>query len=261
MSQEYKKIKCPHGGGKRNEKLIVKALNNKKFSELNDNLQQMIKGMNNNSVLPNTLIKAEKIKGKHKADIFVEINNQKYNISVKCGGSNSVHQEPVEDFIDFLESEYNIDSNLKNDIRFFIWGDGTLDGTGEISNRMDAKELKLNFPDVISHLKDFFHENKKQLIERFLINGAVSESAPDFIYYGTTEEGILVNAQDMFIWLYDDKNEKTQPTLPVGRFNFQAWNRNINGGNKSEQKRGEIQLKWDPIKSDIEEMLEEKNGE
>ena len=258
MSQDDEKIKCPSGGGKRNETLIVQALNNKKFSELNANLQQMIHAMGENSVLPDTLIKAEKIKGNHKADIFVEINNQKYNISIKCGGSNSVHQEKVEDFISFLESEYNMDDKLKNEIRFFIWGDGTLNGTGEISNRMDANELKQKFPDVISHLKDFFHENKEQLIERFLINGAVSESIPDFIYYGTSEEGIIANAQDMFIWLCDDRNEKTKPTIPVGRFNFQAWNRNINGGDKSEHKRGVIQLKWSPIKSDIEKMLEER---
>lgn len=259
MSQDDEKIKCPHGDGTKNETLIVQALNNKKFSELNDNLQQMILAMSENSVLPDTLIKAEKIKGKHKADIFVEINNQKYNISIKCGESNSVHQEKVEDFISFLESEYNIEDNLKNDIRFFIWGDGTLDGTGKKSNRMDANELKQNFPDIIIRLKEFFHENKKQMIERFLINGAVSEFFPDFIYYGTSDEGILANVQDMYIWLCDDRNEKTSSTIPVGRFNFQAWNRGIKG-DKSENKRGVIQLKWRPIKPDMEKMLEEKNG-
>lgn len=262
MSQDDKEyIKCPDEGGNENEKLIVKALDGKKFSELNENLQQMIVDMTENSVLQNTLIKSDTINdNKHKADIFIEINNQKYYISVKCGKNNSVHQEPVEDFITFLESEYNIDNQLKNDIRFFIWGDGTLDGKGKPSNRIKVAQLKQKFPGVVNNLRTFFHANKKHLIERFLIFGAVSECKPDFIYYGTPEDGIIANINDIAIWLNEDTNEKNRAAVPVGGLTFQAWNRDI--GNKLHKRyRGVVQVKWDPIKSDIEKMLEEKNGE
>ena len=52
--------------GFKNENLMLESLNNKKFSELNDNLQQMIVYMADNAILPNTLIKAYKIGGKEK---------------------------------------------------------------------------------------------------------------------------------------------------------------------------------------------------
>ena len=37
----------------------------------------------------------------------------------------------------------------------------------------------------------------------------------------------------------------------VGGLTFQAWNRNINGGDKSENKRGVVQLKWGNIGRDL----------
>ena len=42
--------------------------------------------------------------------------------------------------------------------------------------------------------------------------------------------------------------------ISVGILTFQAWNRNINGGNKSEHKRGQIQLKWGGLKDDIKKI-------
>ncbi|MFB0923981.1 MAG: hypothetical protein QMB65_01655, partial [Vicingaceae bacterium] len=42
--------------------------------------------------------------------------------------------------------------------------------------------------------------------------------------------------------------------MSIGVLTFQAWNRNINGGNKSEKKRGQIQLKWGGLKEDIKQI-------
>lgn len=247
--------------GFENEDLMLISLNNKKFSELNKNLQQMVIDMTENTVHPNTLIKAYKKGGADKTDLVVEINNEIFNISIKKGKANSVHQEKVEDFINFLEDEFNITSDLANDIRFFIWCDGTYDGTGEVSDRMSAPKFRKKYPDITNNLRQFFHIHKRELIERFLIKGPKTNNIPDFIYYGTPNEGILINSISALNWLSDDKNEKTRATVPVGGLTFQTWNPVINGNPKREHCRGQIQLKWHSIKDDLPIIKKEANNE
>lgn len=244
--------------GFENEKLLIEALNNKKFNELTKNLKYMITTVTNNQINENDFIQVNPIAGTNKTDICVVINNNEYNISVKMGKNNSVHQEPLEEFLSFLESEYNIDNNLKNDIRFFIWGDGTLDGKGEISSRMRVSELKQKYPEKLNNIKLFFHNNKTELIKRFLIYGSKSDIPAEFIYYGTVDEGTIVKLTDAVIWLSDDENEKTRANVPVGGLSFQAWNRNIEN-KKSERYRGVVQIKWTSLNKDIQKIAEVNN--
>lgn len=244
--------------GFENEKLLIKALNNKKFNELTNNLKNMINTLTNNQINENDLIQVIPIAGTNKADISVVINNNEYNISVKMGSNNSVHQEPLEEFISFLESEYNIDDNLKNDIRFFIWGDGTLDGKGEISSRMKVSQLKQKYPEKLNNIKSFFHNNKTELITRFLMYGSKSDIPAEFIYHGTVDEGTIVKLTDAINWLSNDENEKTRANVPVGGLSFQAWNRNIEN-NKPERYRGVVQIKWTSLNTDIKKIAEVNN--
>lgn len=242
--------------GFKNENLILDALNNKKYSELNENLKKMVTELDNN-ISTNTIIKAYKKAGQNKTDLIIEINGLDYNISIKKGTGNSVHQEKVEEFIDFLDEKYTISEELANDIRFFIWGDGTFDGTGPVSERLSASQFKSKYPQIVRNLKNFFYLHKRDLIERFVIKGPKSNSTPDFLYYGTPDKGIIVKSVDALNWLSDDKNEKSSSPIPIGRLTFQAWNRNINGGNRSEKKRGVIQLKWSSVGKDLPIIYEE----
>ena len=233
-----------------NENLLINNLNEKKYMELNDNLKKFVEYINPD--IKNTdIIYCEKHAGLNKTDLSLKIGDESYNISVKKGTGNSVHQEKLDDFIKFLDENYeDLNENLINAIKLFIWGDGTLDGTGNLENRVDARTFHKENPELISSIKVFFYKHKHDLIKRFLITGLKSDISPDFIYYGTVEEGVCVSAKYALEWLCDDKNE-SKSSIPVGRLTFQAWNRNINGGNKSEHKRGVIQLKWAQIKKDI----------
>lgn len=244
-----------------NETLLMDALNNKKYSELNENLKRTITYISEKPVADDEVINAYKLGGVNKTDLIIEFNSTPYNLSIKKGSGNSIHQEKVEDFISFLKEEYDIPNDLEKDILYFIWGDGTLDGTGEVSDRLSAAQFKKKYPEKIDNIKKFFHENKKELIERFLIKGLKSDSSPDYLYYGTPEDGTIVNANDALEWLSDDANEKTGTPLPIGRLTFQAWNRNINGGNKSEKKRGVIQLKWGSVGEDLKTIAESRKYE
>ena len=198
-----------------NETLLMNALANKKYGELNDNLKKTVTYISEKPIDDNEIIKSYKLGGVHKTDLIIEFNSTSYNLSIKKGSGNSIHQEKVEGFVSFLKKEYDISDELKNDILCFIWGDGTLDGTGAIEDRLSAAQFKRKNPEKVANIKKFFHEHKKELIERFLIKGLKSDFSPDYMYYGTPEEGIVVNANDALEWLSDDANEKSGTPLPI----------------------------------------------
>lgn len=85
-----------------NENFLIANLNNKKYADLNINLKKFVKYINQD-VTDNNVIYCEKHAGTNKTDLSLKINDELYNISVKKGTGNSVYQENVEDFINFLE--------------------------------------------------------------------------------------------------------------------------------------------------------------
>lgn len=168
-----------------------------------------------------------------------------YGISVKKGVGNSVHQERVEDFIAFLNTIEIVDTNVANALRKFIWGDGTLDGTGNMTDR--TKNVKKDYAEEIRIIQNYFSNHTQKILYRVLISGAYEDKV-DYIYYGDPHNGVWCNALDAVNYLA--KHVNTRATLCIGKLSFQAWNRATYGGS-SEHKRGQIQLKWGSIEQDI----------
>ena len=235
-----------------NEDNIIKAFNDKLITELNQNLQQLIKTSFSNY---NGTIKAIKQAGQNKSDLKISIGNESHTYSVKKGTGNSIHQEPIEPFLEFLAQNYAINKEMKNNLRLFIWGDGTLDGSGNVANRLSAPQFKKQYPQIIESIQNFFNSIKKPLIKRFLIEGVHSNSSAEFVYYGTVENGTCCKSDKIVDWI---ANNSSKGAISIGKLSFQAWNRNINGGDKSEKKRGVIQVKWGSIKDDIVVISNEK---
>lgn len=231
-----------------NENQIINTINTVPFNNLSLDLKNALIKMNGCKI-PNSL-SAEKYGGTDKADLSITIDNKEYFVSVKKGTGNSVHQEPIEDFIIFLRTNFEDDISVFNDLRHFIWGDGTLDGTGDVENRISAPKYKSKFPNKVKNIQDYFNKHKKELLERFLITGAVSNKKADYLFYGDINNCKVVSDDDMINFAI---NVNKRP-ISIGILTFQAWNRNINGGNKSELKRGQIQLKWGGLKDDIKNI-------
>ena len=70
------------------------------------------------------------------------------------------------------------------------------------------------------------------------------------MFYGNINDCTVVSDDDILDFAY---NIEKRP-ISIGVLTFQAWNRNINGGSKSEHKRGQIQLKWGGLKADIKSI-------
>jgi len=236
------------GTGIENEKQIRNALNGKEYDELNANLQKLISGSFLNYA---GIIVCDEQAGTNKSDIIITIGNESHTYSIKCGSSNSVHQEKIEDFIEFFELNHSITDQQKNELRLFIWGDKTLDGTGLIDDRLTVYQFKEIYSNAFENIYNFFKTVKEPLIRRLLINGgALSDSHAEFVYYGNSTDGICCNTEDILQWMMN----KEKKAITVGNFTFQAWNRNINGGDKSEHKRGDIQFKWASIEKDLKDI-------
>ena len=234
-----------NSAGNKNEDIIRDAINERKIFELNDNLREFIKFIHP-SIKNDDVIKCRKIAGQKKCDLAITIDNIETRVSVKSGGGNSVHQEKVEEFIYFLDEKYKIDDSTANDIRFFIWGDKTLDGIGDEEDRLSGEELRERYPSKIQRIKNFFEKNKKDLIERFLLTGA-SGDLIDVIYHGDKNKGVWATREE-FEPRVLVTNTNSKVVIPVGQLSFQAWNRAISGSN-SEDNRGQIQLKWGGLKT------------
>jgi hypothetical protein len=235
--------------GFQNELAILHSLNNKRFFEINNNLRKVIKRVFSlEDINEDTLITCFPTAGQNKGDIKLCTGSTCFNISIKIGVGNSVHQEKVEDFLIFLDNNFGITEDLANSIRLFIWGDETLDGSGAFKNRLSASHFSKKYPEVINKLNSYFNLHKFELIKRFVITGKSNDQVVDYLYYGDPELGFVVSGDDILSYLLDSKNQ-SKGKVSIGGLNFQAWNRNINGGNKSEKKRGVIQLKWSGLKN------------
>lgn len=231
-----------------NEKQIISTINSVPFKNLSTNLKNVLLKINNGKVPK--ILSAKKYGGTDKADLSLSIDDKEYFISVKKGTGNSVHQEPIENFVAFLKTNFEDDISVFNDLRHFIWGDNTLNGKGDIENRISASKYKKNFPEKVKNIQNYFDRHKKELLERFLITGAISNKKADYLFYGDINNCFVVSDDDMINYAL---NNSKRP-ISIGVLTFQAWNRNINGGNKSEHKRGQIQLKWGNLKEDIKNI-------
>ena len=228
--------------------IINEFVKNNNYLNLNDNLKKVLLKINNNKI-PNTF-HAKKYGGTSKADLSIIVDEKEYYISVKKGTGNSLHQEPIEDFIFFLSSEIENNESVFDDLRYYIWGDGSLCGTAPINKRMNATEIKKKHPSKIYNIQNYFNKHVIKLTNRFVINGSVSKNKADFLLYGDITNCIIVGESNLMTFV----NNTTKKPLSIGVLTFQAWNRNLTGIQNKENRRGQIQLKWGTLKTDLNKI-------
>lgn len=243
--------------GIENEIHITRSINNKKLKVLSEYHRKFIEQLNPN-VTENTIIRAEKIGGQgFKPDIRIEIERKKWNISVKKGGGNSVHQEKIEYFIHYCMHFLGMTETEKESLLLFLYGDGTNDGNSDAAERISDDELMETFKDEIKIVQRFLNRNKRNLIERFLIYGKLGKYKnikAEYLYHGDAHNGIWCPLDDKAVdYLANLPNSSTAP-LSIGPLTIQVWNRNLNADPKLEDRRHSIQVKWGSCTSHIKEI-------
>ena len=158
--------------GFRIETDIQKRIDGKGFSEIDFSMRNVLVSIDA-SIRENDEFTALKKEGQglaKKTDLFVFRNGRNFsNLSIKSGTGNSVHQENIFKFVEFL-STLNVNQHQIDSLLFFHWGDGTLDGTGDIRHRIGtASKIISRYPQKINEIRHLFKKNKTAIVKRALL--------------------------------------------------------------------------------------------
>lgn len=252
--------------GTNNELEMTNYLDGKKFKDLNLTMKEFIKyicATKDIHYTDQTEISAIYVKNnKLKQDIYIIINDKKIGVSLKMGSGNSCHQEKIEDFISFIKSDCNATDEICNLWRFFIWADGTLNGTGpkdkdssgKIICRFDAAGFKKKYPEKRKALQSFIDNNKETLINRALFVGKYNSDV-DFVYHGTYRQGRWISKKEVIDFQINHAPSSNRACFRLGSLTIQAWN--VSSKGNTEHKRGEIQLKYGSMKDDFDVLMKD----
>lgn len=235
--------------GKGNETAIINYINKKRtLSEMNDNIKNFVKFLFPEITESNS-VTAKKYGENYKPDIVIEFDNKKKYISIKSGDCNSIHQEHIYSFTNYIE---NLGANKETIslIKKFHFNDNTLDGTGEF--RRSASEYQLYNQKDIQIINNFFNkeEIQQKLIKRILIKGEYHHAeCIDAIYHGTIEKGIWATSQEIIDYLSKEKVYSASPH--ISKIYYQSLHRNLKYDIYFEFRRYYVQFKWYSLKQDL----------
>lgn len=233
------------------ESNIVKLLNEKKYDELSDNGKNIVSQIY--SIIDDEeKIVCKKIEGRYKPDIYISYLGEEHFISVKSGNAEHVHMEHIDAFIKFLD-ENHISKKTQETILLFQFGDGTLDGSGEV--RRSYADL---FPEMQERIAlaneelNFSREFVWKFIDCALFKGfSNSEFEADFIYHGSENFGVLVSRSAIRRHVIR-KNYGFFHNLHIGPIQFNPYARYINFNGKNEDKRFIVNFHWVRLVSDLQ---------
>lgn len=229
--------------GLQNEVELENAINGKRFSELNENLQRMVTQLfghlNDSDVLA-----CRRTDNYIKPDIVVSCRGKDCYISVKCNHSKFMHTESIKSFVMFLRS-LGISEETQKTLLLFQYGDGTMNGTGEI--RMNRNQVYdwlaeriTNANRELNNRLDFI----EKVVNRVVFQGVdlVADSA-DYIYDGTVDYGIIVSKRQVRSYLkrgdwhfYDN--------IHIGPIMMRPHARYANRAIVSDERRNHIMCSW-----------------
>lgn len=231
--------------GFENENNFICALNGKQVKDVPIHLKEQLKELFNCDDNANLICK--KYNGHYKPDVYLKCNDKTIKISIKSGNSISVHEEIFDQFIDFLYS-IGISNRTIKIIKFYHYGDGTINGSG--NELLDLKYLQLKYSIFIKQANYELNEsiNYNKIIDRILFSGRFNKNhSIDYLYYGTNKIGFFVSKEKILEYLLKQKSMYLN-CLHIGPFTYQPASR-------KKPKVRYCQFKWKSLLSDISNMI------
>ncbi|MBQ9011918.1 MAG: hypothetical protein IJ093_04640, partial [Bacilli bacterium] len=188
-----------------------------------------------------------------KYDIIIKIKNTTKRISIKKGIKNSVHTEPISEFIHFLIENHMPKPLVINFLKYH-YADGTTNGKGK--QRLTAEEYKKDHQKEIDEINEYLNQKNILIkaIDRFIILGRNSKNKIDAILYGVPEDFFWIKRNDIYKILLK-KRSKYSSSIHFSSLTYQPLNRCINRNTKYEKCRYISQIKWYNISDDIIENM------
>lgn len=241
--------------GYQNELDFVELFNNKYLFELDNNSQKFLKELFGDAISEEERIKSWKNKNVQKTDIFIKYKNYIKNISLKCGNSNSMHHEPLQEFKVYLEK---LGIPYKTIDKYVSYHYGyTKDNEGKINfNKVLSSE---EYKQIHQKEIDIFNEsiNKTKVIidmvDRFVIRGRNSDYDIDALICGTVNDYVWLMKYDIYDLVLSKRClDFTSPHIAC--MTIGPKKRNLEGNSKNIKDRYIVCIRWNFIKESIIEF-------
>ncbi len=238
--------------GIKNEYDFVELFNNKYLKELDNNSKLFLKDLFGDIIDNTEKIKCWKNKMVQKADIFIKYKNYIKNISLKCGNSNSMHHEQIQEFESYLK-KLGIPYKIINKYTNYHYGymkdeEGNID----FSKSLSGEEYKKIYLSEINIFNEDINKTRIiiDMIDRFIIRGRNSDYDIDALVCGTINDYVWILKYDIYDLILSKKClEYTSPHIAC--LTIGPKKRNLDWNSKNVKDRYIVCIRWNFIKESI----------
>ena len=238
--------------GYQNELDFVELFNNKYIYELDDNTKKFLKELFEEPIEEEEIIKSWKNKIPQKADIFIKYKSYVKGISLKCGNSNSMHHESIQDFKMYLEKLKIPYKTIDKYVSYHYGYMKDEEGKTNFSRLLSSVEYKKLYQEEI----DIFNKNINKtriivdMVDRFIIKGRNSDYDVDSLICGTTNDYVWIMKYDIYDLILSKRClDYTSPHIAC--MTIGPKKRNLDGKSKNWKDRYIVCIRWNFIKEDI----------
>lgn len=238
--------------GYQNEYDFVELFNDKYYRELDNNSQKFLKELFGEVIGNEEKLKSWKNRINQKTDIFIKYKNYIKNISLKCGNSNSMHHEAIEDFRRYLE-KFQIPYKTIDKYASYHYGyrrdaEGKIDFSKSLSN----EEYKKLYQSEIDEFNVAINKTRiiVDMVDRFIIRGRNSDYDVDALVCGTVDDYIWILKYDLYDLVLSKRCiEFTSPhaaCMTIG-----PKKRNLDRSSNNPKERYIVCIRWNFLREDI----------
>lgn len=241
--------------GYQNELDFVDLFNDKYLSELDNNSQQFLKKLFDGKIDNNNKIKSWKNNMNQKADIFIKYNNKIKSISLKCGKSNSVHSEQVQEFKRYLKKIRIPDDVIEKYMSYHYGHKRDKNGNIDYSILLSAKEYKELYQSEINIFNKSINKTRIiiDMIDRFIVRGRNSDYDIDALICGKVNDYVWIMKHDLYDLILSKRyNGYTSPH--IGCMTIGPKKRNLYNTSNNIKDRYLISVRWNFLKECIIEF-------
>lgn len=202
--------------GYQNELDFVELFNNKYLDELDNNSQKFLKELFDQEIESDEKIISWKNKATQKIDIYIKYKKQVKGISLKCGNSNSMHCESIQNFKAYLEKlriPYKIiDKYVSYHYGYMKNENNKID----CSKKLSSYEYKILYQEEINTFNESINKTRIiiDMIDRFIVRGNNSDYDIDALISGTIDNYNWILKYELYdLILENPRNNYTSPHI------------------------------------------------
>ena len=238
--------------GIQNEYDFVDYFNGKYLHELDYNSQKFLKDLFQDVIDEKEVIKSWKNKMPQKTDIFIKYKNYIKNISLKCGKSNTIHNEVIESFRMYLE-KLKIPYKVIEKYASYHYGYARDENNKiDFSKSLSSEEYKLKYQDEIDIFNNYINKTRiiVDMIDRFIVRGRNSDYDIDALVCGTVDNYVWILKYDLYDLILSKRCLYfTSPHIAC--MTIGPKKRNLDRQSKNVKDRYIVSIRWNFIKEDI----------